>query len=74
MRPDITTTYAKAVRLAKKQLAADCNRERLRQKSLVIRHHSTQCVCGQTSAVEVYYIDFQKCAVVGYCKHCGETD
>jgi hypothetical protein len=74
MRPTITTTEKKAVRLAKQELAAQCDRIRLRKASLLIRHCSVKCVCGETSAVRIWTTDFQKESIVGYCKSCGERN
>lgn len=72
MKTTITTTQKKAIKIAKQELATQCNRLRLRSSSLLIRHIPTQCVCGQTGAIAVYSLDFQKEAVVGYCSACGD--
>lgn len=69
----ITTTEKKSIKRAKQELAAQCNRQRLRKSSLLIKYDSVQCVCGQTPAVKIWSVDFQKGAVVGICKHCGEN-
>lgn len=72
MRQTIETTERKAILAARKELAAECGVSKL-NSPIHIKGASVQCCCGQTYAVSVWSLKYQKEVCVGVCKHCSNN-